>query len=278
MHSATVITQTATVITDGAPGRGCETDPVVDADDDGRTAADADFLRAVTVLRPVPFVPELVLRTADDLMELWERTEERAGTAQPPPFWAFAWAGGQALARYVLDHPDLVAGRRVLDFACGAGVVAIAAARAGAAAVVAVEVDPVAVAATEVNAAANGVTVHGLLADLTATGPGPAERLAGGAVDVVLAGDVYYDRDMVAAVGPFLAAAAAGGATVLVGDPGRAYLPRTGLTELAAYDVPVLRTLEDRDVRATRVLLLEAAQPQSSASTTGASSSSSRAR
>jgi predicted nicotinamide N-methyase len=209
-----------------------------------------DFVRAYTRLAATPHVPEVTLCLADEVIELWERTESHAGqTGLAPPFWAFPWAGGQALARYVLDHPELVAGRRVLDFAAGSGLVAIAAARCGAAHVTASEIDPYAVAAIEVNAAANGVAIHATLADVCAGD--------GGGAEVVLAGDVFYSRPMTEQVLPFLTRARRGGAVVLAGDPGRAYLPATGLTALARYDVPVIRALEDADVKATTVWALD---------------------
>ena len=203
------------------------------------------MLRSHTRLAAVPFVPEVLLHQADDAITLWERTEEETGTRQPPPFWAFAWAGGQALARYVLDHPGLVAGRTVFDLASGSGLVAIAAAKAGAAAVTANEIDPLAVAAVATNAAANGVAVATSLGDV----------LAGDAAgaDVVLAGDVFYSRPMTERVLPFLERAAARGATVLVGDPGRTYLPRDRFEAVASYEVPVPRALEDAEVKTTTV-------------------------
>jgi predicted nicotinamide N-methyase len=195
----------------------------------------ADFVRAHTRLAPVPFVPELVLHQADEPIEVWERTEEADGQEQPPPFWAFAWAGGQALARFVLDRPSLVAGRSVLDLATGSGLVAIAAARAGARAVTANDVDPRSLAAALLNAAANRVDLDPVEGDL----------LGGDArYDVVLAGDVCYSREMAARVLPFLRRAAGHGSLVLLGDPGRAYLP-DGLVSRAVYDdVPVSEALE----------------------------------
>jgi len=215
------------------------------------TPAEA-FVLETTTPRPVPFVPEVLLYQAGEALELWERTEVRAGTTGlPPPFWAFAWAGGQALARFVLDHAALITGRHVLDLAAGSGLVAVAAMKAGAASAVGNEVDELAVAAIGLNAAANDVAVIPLLSDLTAdisaldTLPAPT---------VVLAGDVFYDRAMSALVLPLLHRWAGDGALVLVGDPGRAYLPGDGLEPLARYDVPVMRSLEDRDVRATAVL------------------------
>ncbi|HEV8174174.1 MAG TPA: 50S ribosomal protein L11 methyltransferase, partial [Actinoplanes sp.] len=179
----------------------------------------ADFVRAHTRIAPVPLVPELVLHQADEPISLWEETEAGGGE-QPPPFWAFAWAGGQALARHVLDAPELVAGRDVLDLATGSGLVAIAAARAGAWPVTANDIDPLALAAARANAAANGVDVRFVEGDLLETD----DRYA-----VILAGDVFYSREMSKRVLPFLRRAAARGALVLVGDPGRAYLPTDGM-------------------------------------------------
>jgi predicted nicotinamide N-methyase len=144
----------------------------------------ADFVRAHTRLAPVPFVPELVLHQADEPIALWEATEA-GGIAQPPPFWAFAWAGGQALARHLLDDPDLVAGRSVLDLATGSGLVAVAAARAGAAPVTANDIDPLSLAAAAANASANRVTLRLVEGDLLDTD----EKYG-----VVLAGDVFYSR------------------------------------------------------------------------------------
>jgi predicted nicotinamide N-methyase len=204
------------------------------------------FVRANTTLRPAPFVPEVRLYRADEAFDLWELTEEQAGAeGLAPPFWAFAWAGGQGLARYVLDHPELVRGRRVLDLAAGSGLVAIAAALAGAASVLASEIDPLAVAAIGLNASANGVTIEATLADVLDGDGAPA--------DVVLAGDVFYEREFAGRVLPFLDRAGQRGADIAVGDPGRAYLPRTGFEMLASYDVPVIRALEDADTKRTTV-------------------------
>jgi predicted nicotinamide N-methyase len=203
----------------------------------------ADFVRAHTRLAPVPFLPELMLHQADEPIGLWERTEAGRGE-QPPPFWAFAWAGGQALARYVLDVPDLVRGRDVLDLATGSGLVAIAAARAGARTVTANDIDPLALAAAGANAAANGVRLRLAEGDLLQTG----DRYG-----MVLAGDVCYSREMSGRVLAFLRRAAAAGSVVLIGDPGRAYLPAEGLTAAAAYDVPVAEALESVPVRHTTV-------------------------
>ncbi len=204
------------------------------------------FIRAETRLQAPPHVPEIRLHLADEALELWSRTEEELGAmGLPPPFWAFAWAGGQALARHVLDHPQIVRGRSVLDFASGSGIVAIAAALAGATRVVASEIDPFALAAIALNAAENGVAVE----------PDGRDLLGAGAVgfDVVLAGDVFYERPMADRVLPFLQAADAAGATVLFGDPGRSYIPRNGVEPIATYEVPVTRALEDSEVKRTRV-------------------------
>jgi predicted nicotinamide N-methyase len=191
----------------------------------------------------------VLLHLADEPIELWERTEQEHGSQLPPPFWAFAWAGGQALARYLLDHPELVRGRVVCDLAAGCGLVAIAAARAGAASVTAVEIDPLAAAAITVNAAANDASVSVTLGDVL-----DDEANA----DVVLAGDVFYSRPMTERVLPFLQRARDGGARVLVGDPGRAYLPRGLFTAVATYDVPVTHALESADSKATTVWELPA--------------------
>ncbi|MEW2380567.1 50S ribosomal protein L11 methyltransferase [Micromonospora sp. NPDC047707] len=211
------------------------------------------FVRLHARLAPVAFVPEVRLHQADDAVGLWELTEGEFRSAQPPPFWAFAWAGGQALARYATDHPDLVTGRRVLDLASGSGLVAIAAARAGAAAVRAVEVDPLAVAAVALNAEANGVRLDAELGDIL-------DGDAGGA-EVVLAGDVFYSEVLARRVLRFLLTAARAGATVLVGDPGRAFLPRDRFDEVATYDVPVPETLESVRVKRTTVWRLRPGLP-----------------
>ncbi|PJN29351.1 methyltransferase [Kitasatospora sp. CB02891] len=212
-------------------------------------SADAEFVRAHTRPGPVPFVPEVRLHMAQDAIALWEVTErERGEIGLPPPFWAFPWAGGVAVARHVLDRPELVAGRSVLDLAAGSGLVGVAAALSGASQVRAAEIDAYAVAAIAVNAAANGVSVTAELADvLDGDGDG---------CQVVLAGDVFYERAMAARFLPFLERAAARGATVVVGDPGRAYLPRERFTALAEYAVPVAADLEDAAVKTTTVWAL----------------------
>ncbi|MEP9366080.1 50S ribosomal protein L11 methyltransferase [Xanthobacter sp. VNH20] len=202
-------------------------------------------MRAETRLRPVPLVPELSLHVADEAVPLWQRTEEELGAmGLPPPFWAFAWAGGQALARHVLDHPQLVAGRRVLDFASGSGLVGIAAARAGAAHVSCADIDAYALAAIALNAAANGVAVEVRGTDLIGTDAG---------WETVLAGDICYERDLAERVFAWLKALSRRGAIVLIGDPGRSYLPKAELEQVAEYSVPVTRELEDAEIKHTCV-------------------------
>lgn len=173
----------------------------------------------------------------------------------PPPFWAFPWAGGQALARYLLDHPDCVRGRIVLDLASGSGLVAIAAAAAGAASVTPSETDPLAAAAIRLNAGVNRVRLEPTVGDLLDT-PGPSRQPVPAdsvPADAVLAGDAFYDRGMAGLMLPFLERASQAGALVLVGDPGRAYLPRDRFAQVATYEVPVERVIEDADVKPTTV-------------------------
>lgn len=181
-----------------------------------------------------PLVPELRLLLAEDAIVWWARMEADAGAALSAPFWATAWPGGQALARYILDHPATVTGRRVLDLASGSGLVAIAAATAGAAAVTANDIDPYALAAITLNATANGVAV--------ATHHGDILDGNGDDAEVVLAGDVFYHEALAHRIWPFLRRAAARGAHVLIGDPGRGYLPRHGLTTVASYPAPAAAT------------------------------------
>jgi predicted nicotinamide N-methyase len=197
---------------------------------------------------PVPFVGEITMRmpaVPSGLWDLWDATGREA-----PPFWAFPWAGGQALARYILDNPDVVRGRRVLDVASGSGLVAIAAARAGAASVVAGDLDPNAVAAIGVNAAANGVTVTARAFDLAADDIGDTE--------VVLAADVFYQVDLADLALAFLRAAARSGADVLTADPGRAFLPADHLTQIASYEVPVITEIETVPARRAAIYRLAA--------------------
>jgi predicted nicotinamide N-methyase len=196
------------------------------------TGMPTDFVRAHTRVGRPPIVPEITLRVADDVVALWEALEqEHTGPGTEPPFWAAAWPGGQALARYVLDHPEVVAGRTVLDLGAGSGLVSVAAAMAGASRVIASEVDPYGMAATTVNAEDNGVGSIVVTGDLLDEDPDPD-------VEVVLAGDVCYDRAMTERVLPFLGKAWLGGAAVFLGDPGRPYLPREGLVAVAGFDIP----------------------------------------
>jgi predicted nicotinamide N-methyase len=222
------------------------------AHDDGVTLGPAQaraLVLARTRLQRPPAVPELRLHLADDLEPLWEdlQAELDAGDL-PPPFWAFAWLGGQALARHLLDTPSEVAGRSVLDLATGSGLCALAAARAGASSVRAVDVDPVCAAAVALNAEANGLAVCFDGRDLLGEPPPP--------VDVVLAGDVCYDADMSARVLPWLRAAHDRGSRVLLGDPVRHYLPQHGLVLLGEHDVVTTRELEGALVKRVRVLTL----------------------
>ncbi|MFZ5792259.1 MAG: class I SAM-dependent methyltransferase [Pseudomonadota bacterium] len=208
------------------------------------TAADpVAFIRRETAIASPPLVPEIRLHLATEITPIWQATEatlEREGL--PPPYWAFAWPGGQALARTILDDPAIVAGKRVLDFAAGSGLVAIAAAKAGAAHVEAAEIDGFAAAAIALNAALNGVVVPVILDDVV----GRAGRW-----DLVLAGDVCYERPMAERVTAWLRRLASAGTQVLIGDPGRSYLPKSGLVEVARHRVPTTLELEDRAERET---------------------------
>jgi predicted nicotinamide N-methyase len=209
------------------------------------------FIRDNTRLRPVPHVPEISLYVADEAVPLWQKTEEELGAiGLPPPFWAFAWAGGQALARYVLDNPDLVRGKRVLDLASGSGLVAIAAAKAGAAFTIANDIDAFAMPSIQLNAAANNVALQTETIDRLE----PATPLE--MFDVVLAGDIFYERDTAAGAFAFLERMARQGATILVGDPGRTYLPKDRLEVRAEYEVPVTRDLEDAEIKRSKVWAL----------------------
>jgi len=209
-----------------------------------------EFIAANTRLQAPPHVPELSLHLADEITPIWKLTEEAlAEIGLPPPFWAFAWAGGQALARYVIDTPQVVAGKRVIDFATGSGMVAIAAMKAGAADVLAADIDLYCEAAVALNAGVNGV-VCGFTAENLLDAPAP------GWAEVILAGDICYEKPLAERVLVWLAEARGRGATVLIGDPGRSYFPRTGLTRLAEYQVPTTRELEDMAVKKTAVWML----------------------
>ncbi|EUB97466.1 ribosomal L11 methyltransferase [Rhizobium sp. CF080] len=203
------------------------------------------FVLENTDLVSPPHVPEIRLHLASEAHDLWLKTEEDLQEiGLQPPYWAFAWAGGQGLARYILDHPETVAGRRVMDFASGSGLVAIAAKFAGAADVLAADIDPWAASAIALNAAANEVEIRST-----------AEDQLGRAVEaeVILAGDVFYDWEFAAALIPWLTRLAGEGKLVLVGDPGRSYFPKDRLEQLAVYQVPVTRALEDSEVKKTTV-------------------------
>lgn len=207
------------------------------------------FVRAQTAVATPPLVPEIRLHLATQITPLWEATEATLAAANvPPPYWAFAWPGGQALARYVLDTPALVRGLRVLDFAAGCGLGAIAAAKAGAVHVLASDIDAIAIEVMKLNAALNDVAFATTRDDLSRASETPW--------DVVIAGDVCYERPMAEAILPWLRRLARNGVSVLMADPGRAYLPATGLQEIARYDVPTSLELEDRTTRTTRVLKL----------------------
>jgi len=199
------------------------------------------FVRANTVIAAPPLVPEIELHLASEIVPLWHATEVGMAKIQlPPPYWAFAWAGGQALARFLLDHPERARGKRALDFGAGSGLVAIAAARAGAI-VTAAEIDPYARAAIRLNAARNGVPVEIESSDVIGRAAAPWR--------LVLVGDMCYERPLAERLTAWLRTLAREGAEVLLGDPGRAYLPKSDLEALARYDVPTTRELEDRESR-----------------------------
>jgi predicted nicotinamide N-methyase len=204
------------------------------------------FIKANTKLLPVPLVPEISLHLAEESMPIWQKTEEELGQMNvPPPWWAFAWAGGQALARHLLDNPVLVQGRSVLDLGAGSGLTAIAAAKAGADTVLAADIDPYALVAIGLNAEANGVVVETTATDL----------LAGGRTThrVILVGDMFYERPLAERALAFIEAARAAGASILVGDPRRSYFPRDKFRQIAEYNVPVTRDLEDMEIKHTAV-------------------------
>jgi predicted nicotinamide N-methyase len=203
------------------------------------------FIRDNTRILAPSHIPELKLHLADDAVSLWELTEEQLGAlGAPPPFWAFAWAGGQALARYVLDHPAIVRGRSVLDVASGSGIVAIAAMKAGAASALAVDIDVFAAHAARLNAELNQEYIEISSAD-------PVGRPTD--ADIVLVGDLFYDRDLAPRVWDWLLGLKREGKPVLIGDPGRNYLPRDKLEQIAAYDIPVTRALEDAELKRASV-------------------------
>ena len=205
------------------------------------------FIAHNTRLLAPPLVPEIRLHLAEESLPIWRRTEEELGEINvPPPYWAFAWAGGQALARYLLDNPALVAGKAVLDLGSGSGLTAIAAMRAGASRTLAADIDRVALAAVGLNALANEVAVATTAADLLAGAPDVG-------FGVVLVGDLFYERELAERVDRFIGAAAKAGARVLIGDPGRSYFPKGRFEKVADYRVPVTRELEDAEIKQTAV-------------------------
>ena len=210
-----------------------------------------DFIRANTRVGHPPLVPEIALHLADESVPIWEKTEAELGLINAaPPFWAFAWAGGQALARYTLDHAPLFGGRRVLDLGAGCGLTGIAAMMAGADSVLAADIDAIALAATKLNAQLNGVTITTTGDDLLSRPPA--------AFDVILVGDLFYERQLAQRVLDFITQAASRGALILIGDPQRTYFPKGRFERAAAYDVAVTRELEDALVKPTTVWRLSA--------------------
>ncbi len=224
--------------------------PLPAPDPRARQSAEA-FIRANTKPLAPPLVPEITLLLAEESLPIWQKTEEELGQMNvPPPYWAFAWAGGQALARLILDRPALVADKSVLDLGSGCGLSAIAAMRAGARSVLAADIDPMALAAIGLNAATNGVTVATTGADLLSSAPIDA--------DVVLVGDLFYERALADRVLSFIEAAAVSDALVLIGDPQRNYFPKGRFAAVAEYRVPVTRDLEDAEIKKTAVWRLSA--------------------
>ncbi|WP_193184456.1 class I SAM-dependent methyltransferase [Nisaea sediminum] len=233
----------------------------------GTPSVTAEFILRNTELASPPMVPELTLHLATEITPLWEATEsELQQLGLPPPYWAFAWAGGQALARYVIDHPHLVAGRRVLDIGAGSGIVSLAALWVSAATVIANDTDPVAGLAIRMNAEANGLETGLSFAGRDMFDEPTLAEDGNPLFDVVLAGDVFYERPMAVRAEAWLRRHAAAGALVLVGDPGRAYLPKSGRLHCATYQVPVSTELEDREIRETSVwqITAETATPAGS--------------
>ncbi len=206
-----------------------------------------DFIRANTEILSPPLVPEVVLHLAHEALPIWQKTEEELGAiGLPPPFWAFAWAGGQALARHILDNPEIVRGKRVLDLASGSGLVAIAAMKAGATWVTAAEIDQFAVEAVALNAELNAVLVTPVADDLLDKDPL-------GDIDIILVGDLFYEKHLATHCLDWLKQAHTMGIDVLIGDPGRSYLPKEKLNRIAEYAVPVTRELEDSEIKKTAV-------------------------
>ena len=216
-----------------------------------RIADPAAFIRANTRVLSPPLLPELRLHLADESLAIWTKTETELGiSGMPPPYWAFAWAGGQALARYLLDAPGAVTGRHVLDLAAGCGLGAIAAMRAGAVSATGNDIDEFAGAAMRLNAGLNTVSLGILIADLLSGRPARQ--------DVVLVGDVFYERPLAERALRWLIASQAAGATVHCGDPGRSYFPKDEFEPIAEYNVPVSLDLEDTEIKRTSVWRLKA--------------------
>lgn len=210
------------------------------------SADPAGFIRRNTALHEPPLVPEVKLHLATEIVPIWQMTEEELEkSGLPPPFWAFAWAGGQALSRYILDNPEIVAGKSVLDFGAGSGLIGVAAAKAGAKSVISADIDQFAVEAITLNAKANDVQVEATAEDLV----GVENR----GWQIILVGDMCYERPLAERIETWLRRLAGEGVTVLIGDPGRTYLPKTGLEKLVSYAVMTTRELEDTDVRNTSV-------------------------
>ena len=211
----------------------------------------AEFIRQNTSVMSPPLVPEIRLHLAHEAVPLWQKTEDELGEmGLAPPFWAFAWAGGQALARYVLDNSGSVENLRVVDLATGSGLVAIAAVKAGSASIVATDIDEFATTAAEMNAELNRVSLDIKLEDVLHLQPPSA--------DVILVGDLFYERTLAARCLTWLRQAQEQGAKIFIGDPGRSYLPREQLEKLAEYNVPVTRDLEDAEIKKTAVWQLRA--------------------
>lgn len=222
------------------------TAPTLDVTD---KAAVASFIRANTCLLAPPLVPEITLHLAAESVPIWQKTEEELGEMNiPPPYWAFAWAGGQALARYLLDNPHVCRGRTVLDLGTGSGMTGIAAAMTGAASVLAADIDILALCAAEMNAAANNVRLDVTGEDQLGAAPGPFA--------VILVGDLFYERTLAERVVTYIEAAKVAGASIYIGDPQRGYFPKGRFTALAEYKVPVTRELEDSEIKRTAVWTL----------------------
>lgn len=208
------------------------------------------FIRTQTQILPPSIVPEISLHMATEVTPLWQLTEDRLRQSDlPPPFWAFAWPGGQGMARYILDNPTSVKGKRVIDFAAGSGIAAIAAMKAGAKSVLAVDIDPLALHAINLNSAHNQVDVK--------ISEGIDLSKAYTKADLILAGDICYQQSMSTALTRWLHLCVTKGVEVLIADPGRAYVPKEGLTQLASYTVPTSRDLEDQDSRIVIVWKME---------------------